>query len=111
LRREAQANANAALDLPKGAAAESHLARFDKFRNAKGATPTAKLRDKMQRTMQEDCAVYRTGPVLQEGVQRMEKLWTEAPDVRVTDRSMIWNTDLVETLEFDNLIVHRPSSP
>ncbi len=85
-------------------AAESHLARFDKFRNANGATPTAQLRDKMQRTMQDTCAVYRTGPVLQEGVQRMEKLWAEAPDVRVTDRSMIWNTDLVETLEFDNLI-------
>jgi succinate dehydrogenase / fumarate reductase flavoprotein subunit len=85
-------------------AADDHLARFDKFRNANGGTPTARLRDKMQRTMQDTCAVYRTGPVLEEGVQRMEKLWAEAPDVKVTDRSMIWNTDLVETLEFDNLI-------
>ena len=85
-------------------AAEAHLSRFDKFRNANGGTPTARLREKMQRTMQETCAVYRTGPVLQEGVQRMEKVWAEAPDVKITDRSMIWNTDLVETLEFDNLL-------
>jgi succinate dehydrogenase / fumarate reductase, flavoprotein subunit len=89
--------------LPNGAG-DAHLARFDKFRNANGKTPTAQLRDKMQRTMQDTCAVYRTGPVLAEGVERMAKLWAEAPDVRVTDRSMIWNTDLVETLEFDNLM-------
>jgi succinate dehydrogenase / fumarate reductase flavoprotein subunit len=54
-------------------AAEAHLSRFDKFRNANGGAPTARLREKMRRTMQETCAVYRTGPVLQEGVQRMEK--------------------------------------
>ena len=54
--------------------------------------------------MQDTCAVYRTGPVMEEGVQRMERIWGEAPDLRVTDRSMIWNTDLVETLEFDNLL-------
>jgi succinate dehydrogenase / fumarate reductase flavoprotein subunit len=97
-----EANASQA-SLPTGAG-DAHLARFDKFRNANGATPTAKLREKMQRTMQETCAVYRTGPVLAEGVERMAKVWAEAPDVRVTDRSMIWNTDLVETLEFDNLL-------
>jgi succinate dehydrogenase / fumarate reductase flavoprotein subunit len=97
-----KANASQA-SLPVNAG-EAHLARFDKFRNANGATPTAKLREKMQRTMQETCAVYRTGPVLDEGVQRMAKLWDEAPDVKVTDRSLIWNTDLVETLEFDNLL-------
>jgi len=85
-------------------AGDAHIARFDKFRNASGKTPTAKLRDKMQRAMQDTCAVYRTGPVLAEGVERMAKLWDEAPDVRVSDRSLIWNTDLVETLEFDNLI-------
>jgi len=85
-------------------AGEAHLTRFDKFRNANGGTPTARLREKMQRTMQETCAVYRTGPVMEEGVQRMEKVWAEAPDVKVTDRSLIWNTDLVETLEFDNLL-------
>jgi succinate dehydrogenase / fumarate reductase flavoprotein subunit len=90
-------------ELPKNAG-DAHLARFDKFRNAKGATPTAKLRERMQRVMQETCAVYRTGDVLAEGVQRMAKVWDEARDVSVTDRSMIWNTDLVETLEFDNLL-------
>jgi succinate dehydrogenase / fumarate reductase flavoprotein subunit len=97
-----QANASQP-DLPNGAA-EAHLARFDKFRNANGATPTAKLREKMQRGMQETCAVYRTGPVLAEGVERMSQVWREVGDVRVTDRSLIWNTDLVETLELDNLI-------
>jgi succinate dehydrogenase / fumarate reductase flavoprotein subunit len=90
-------------ELPKNAG-EAHLARLDKFRNAKGATPTAKLRDRMQRVMQETCAVYRTGDVLNEGVGRMAHVWDEARDISVTDRTMIWNTDLVETLEFDNLI-------
>ena len=89
--------------LPK-AAGEAHLARFDKFRNAAGKAPTAGLRDKMQRAMQETCAVYRTGPVLEEGVARMAALWAEARDIAVTDRSLIWNSDLVETLEFDNLM-------
>jgi succinate dehydrogenase / fumarate reductase flavoprotein subunit len=89
--------------LPKDAG-YAHLARLDKFRNASGGTPTAKLREAMQRTMQDTCAVYRTGPVLEEGVTRMGQIWSGAPDVRVGDRSMIWNTDLVETLEFDNLL-------
>ncbi|MES1156654.1 MAG: succinate dehydrogenase flavoprotein subunit [Alphaproteobacteria bacterium] len=90
-------------ELPKGAC-DSHLARFDKFRNAKGATPTAAIREKMQRAMQETCAVYRTGDVLKEGVQRVADVWGEIKDISVTDRSMIWNTDLVETLELDNLV-------
>jgi succinate dehydrogenase / fumarate reductase flavoprotein subunit len=90
-------------ELPKNAG-DAHLARFDKFRHAKGGTPTAKLRERMQRVMQETCAVYRTGDVLAEGVQRMATVWGEARDISVTDRSMIWNTDLVETLEFDNLL-------
>jgi succinate dehydrogenase / fumarate reductase flavoprotein subunit len=90
-------------DLPKGAG-DAHLARFDKFRNAAGETPTAALREKMQRGMQETCAVYRTGDVLKEGVERMAGVWSEVPGVRTTDRSLIWNTDLAETLEFDNLL-------
>jgi succinate dehydrogenase / fumarate reductase, flavoprotein subunit len=90
-------------ELPKSAG-ESHLARFDRFRNAKGDAPTAQLRDKMQRAMQDTCAVYRTGPVLEEGVARMADVWGHAKDIAVTDRSLIWNSDLVETLEFDNLI-------
>ncbi|MBS0385540.1 MAG: succinate dehydrogenase flavoprotein subunit [Proteobacteria bacterium] len=85
-------------------AGEDHLARFDKFRNANGKTPTAQLRERMQRDMQNTCAVYRTGASLQEGVDQMAKVWADAPDIRVTDRSLIWNTDLVETLEFDNLL-------
>ena len=89
--------------LPKNAG-EAHLARFDKFRHAKGGQPTARLREKMQRAMQETCAVYRTGPVLQEGVERMGKVWEEARDIAISDRSLIWNTDLVEALEFDNLM-------
>jgi succinate dehydrogenase / fumarate reductase flavoprotein subunit len=90
-------------ELPANAG-DSHLVRFDKFRYAKGKTPTAQLRDKMQRAMQETCAVYRTGPVLEEGVHRIAEVWSAVADIGVTDRTMIWNSDLVETLEFDNLI-------
>ncbi|MDX2236384.1 MAG: succinate dehydrogenase flavoprotein subunit [Hyphomonadaceae bacterium] len=90
-------------DLAK-TAGQAHLDRLDRLRNAAGDAPTATIRDAMQRTMQETCAVYRTGEVLQEGVQRMEKVWAMMPHVGVTDRSMIWNTDLVETLELDNLL-------
>ncbi|GIK49179.1 MAG: succinate dehydrogenase flavoprotein subunit [Hyphomonadaceae bacterium] len=96
--------ANATQPMLAKDAGDAHLARFDKFRHANGKTSTAQLRDRMQRAMQDTCAVYRTGAVLQEGVDRMARLWDEAPDVRVTDRSLIWNTDLVETLEFDNLM-------
>jgi succinate dehydrogenase / fumarate reductase flavoprotein subunit len=97
-----EANANQP-DLPKGAG-DDHLARFDKFRHAKGGTPTAKLRATMQRAMQEDCAVYRTGEALASGVKRIGEVLAGVPDISVTDRGMIWNTDLIETLEFDNLI-------
>jgi succinate dehydrogenase / fumarate reductase flavoprotein subunit len=83
---------------------EAHLARFDRLRHADGGTPTAQLRLAMQKTMQDTCAVYRTGEVLQEGVERIAQVHGGAPDVRVSDRGLIWNTDLVETLEFDNLI-------
>ncbi len=80
--------------------------RFDRLRHANGSTPTAALREKMQRTMQEDAAVFRTSESLKSGVQRMEKIWSELPDVKVTDRSMIWNSDLVETLELENLMAN-----
>jgi succinate dehydrogenase / fumarate reductase flavoprotein subunit len=66
--------------------------------------PTAALRLKMQKTMQTDCAVFRTAEVMQQGVRKIHDVWKESDDIRVTDRSLIWNTDLVETLEFDNLI-------
>jgi succinate dehydrogenase / fumarate reductase flavoprotein subunit len=90
-------------DLPKDAG-DNSLARLDRFRNAKGGTPTAELRLKMQKIMQENCAVFRTGEVLAEGHERIHTLWGGSADVRVTDRSLIWNSDLIETLEYDNLI-------
>ncbi len=90
-------------ELPKNSA-EMSLGRLDKARNAKGGTPTAMLRDKMQRTMQNNCAVFRTGEVLEEGRGLIHKVHDAASDVKITDRSLVWNTDLLETLEFDNLI-------
>jgi len=90
-------------DLPKDAGQDA-LARLDRFRYAKGETPTAKLRADMQRVMQENCAVFRTGETLEEGRERIKTVYEGLPDIGVSDRTMIWNTDLVETLEFDNLI-------
>jgi len=90
-------------DLPKGAG-DAAIARLDRFRYAEGGTPTAELRLRMQKTMQRDCAVFRTRQVLQEGVKAIRAVWDDASDIKVTDRSLIWNTDLIETLEFDNLI-------
>jgi len=90
-------------ELPKDAG-EGAIERLDHFRYASGGTPTAALRLKMQKTMQSDCSVFRTKQVLEEGVRKIIEVWKESDDIRVTDRSLIWNTDLVETLEFDNLI-------
>jgi succinate dehydrogenase / fumarate reductase, flavoprotein subunit len=84
--------------------ADFALARLDRFRNAKGGTPTADLRLKMQRTMQSNCAVFRTGEVLGEGTKLIHEVWRAGADVHVTDRSLIWNSDLIETMEYDNLI-------
>ena len=86
-------------------AGDNSLARLDRFRHAKGSTSTAALRLKMQKIMQENCAVFRTGEVLTEGHDRIHALWSGGEDIRVTDRSLIWNSDLIETLEYDNLIV------
>ena len=90
-------------ELPKDSA-ERALARLDRFRHAAGGTPTAQLRLDMQRVMQNNCAVFRTGDVLAEGVKLIHNVLGGVSDVRVTDRSLIWNSDLIETLEFDNLI-------
>jgi succinate dehydrogenase / fumarate reductase flavoprotein subunit len=86
------------------ASVDRSLARFDFFRHAKGGSPTAKLRDRMQRIMQDHCAVFRSGDVLQEGVQAIDAVAAEMTDIHVSDRSLIFNTDLVETLELDNLM-------
>jgi len=90
-------------ELPKDSA-ERPLSRLDRFRNAAGSAPTAELRLRMQKVMQANCAVFRTGQVLEEGHKLIHDVFGAVPDVRVTDRSLIWNSDLVETLEFDNLI-------
>ena len=90
-------------DLPKDSA-ERSLTRLDRFRHANGGTPTADLRLKMQKVMQTNCAVFRTGEILEEGHKLIHDVRAGVTDVRVTDRSLIWNSDLVETLELDNLI-------
>ncbi|BCJ89447.1 succinate dehydrogenase flavoprotein subunit [Terrihabitans soli] len=90
-------------ELPKDSA-DKALDRLDRIRNSNGKTPTAKLRLDMQRVMQSNCAVFRTGEVLAEGKELIHKVWDSAEDVRISDRSLVWNSDLIETLEFDNLI-------
>jgi succinate dehydrogenase / fumarate reductase flavoprotein subunit len=89
--------------LPQGSA-DLALARLDRFRNADGGTPTAQIRLAMQKTMQKHCAVFRDNALLDEGVTMMDDIYASFADVNVTDRSLIWNTDLVETLELDNLL-------
>ncbi len=90
-------------ELPKDSA-ELALSRLDRFRYAKGGTATSELRLRMQRVMQNNCAVFRDGPVLKEGVDLIQDVWKGTEDIRVTDRSLIWNSDLIETMEYDNLI-------
>jgi len=80
------------------------VSRFDRLRNSNGGTGTAQIRDKMQRTMQNNCAVFRTGEVLEEGVKLIAEVNAMVPDLKVTDRSLVWNSDLVETLELENLL-------
>jgi succinate dehydrogenase / fumarate reductase flavoprotein subunit len=89
--------------LPKDSA-DLALGRLDHFRNADGDSPTAQIRDQMQRTMQADAAVFRTEQTLDEGVAKIDKVYDRMTDISVADRSLIWNSDLVETLELDNLI-------
>jgi succinate dehydrogenase / fumarate reductase flavoprotein subunit len=86
-------------------AGEEAVARLDRARHANGGTPTAQLRAMMQKTMQNDCAVFRTTKTLAEGCANMDKVFAGRGDIRVKDRSMIWNSDLMETLEFENLIL------
>ena len=92
-------------DLP-GDAGEAAVDRLDALRFANGGTPTAKLRASMQRAMQEDAAVFRTQETLEQGCKRVSKIWGELKDIKVTDRSMVWNSDLVETLELENLMAN-----
>jgi len=85
-------------------AGEEILQRFDKIRYAEGGTPTAEIRLKMQKIMQNYCAVFRTGDVMEEGQNKLAQVCESFADIRITDRSMVWNSDLVETLELDNLL-------
>jgi len=104
----------AAADIEPGAshppleaqATEKILDRFDRLRHADGTESTAKLRLDMQRTMQNYAAVFRTGEVLDEGIEKLKEVWEAFQNVKISDRSLIWNTDLVETLELDNLLAN-----
>jgi succinate dehydrogenase / fumarate reductase flavoprotein subunit len=89
--------------MPKGGD-ELALARLDRFRFAKGGSPTAQIRNRMQRTMQANCAVFRDTQTLEEGRARIDEIYRQMDDIATTDRSLIWNTDLVETMELDNLV-------
>ncbi|MFZ5704623.1 MAG: succinate dehydrogenase flavoprotein subunit [Pseudomonadota bacterium] len=80
------------------------LGRLDHYRNAKGGTPTAQIRLKMQRTMQKHCAVFRDSELLSEGLTLIDDVYKTISDVGITDRSLIFNTDLIETLELDNML-------
>ena len=89
---------------PNRASIDKAFERFDGLRHAAGGTPTAELRLEMQRTMQSDAAVFRTSETLKEGVENMTKIAAKLDDLHVTDRTLIWNTDLMETLELTNLM-------
>ncbi|WP_227284391.1 succinate dehydrogenase flavoprotein subunit [Boseongicola sp. H5] len=86
------------------ASLDKAIARFDDIRHADGGTPTAELRLEMQQAMQSDAAVFRTDKTLAEGVTKMEAIAAKIDDLHVTDRSLIWNSDLMETLELTNLM-------
>ncbi|WP_174279121.1 succinate dehydrogenase flavoprotein subunit [Sphingomonas bacterium] len=101
--RDIQKPGAAHAPLPKGSE-ELSLTRLDRFRNAAGDSPTSAIRGEMQRTMQAHCAVFRDTASLAEGQAKIKATYARLADVGVTDRSMIWNTDLVETLELDNLL-------
>ncbi|MSP88890.1 MAG: succinate dehydrogenase flavoprotein subunit [Alphaproteobacteria bacterium] len=85
-------------------ASDKALARLDRMRNAKGGTSVGKLRGDMQRTMQNHCAVFRTSTLLDSGAKKIDQVAAGMADIAIADRSMIWNSDLVEALELDNLM-------
>ncbi|WP_416878434.1 succinate dehydrogenase flavoprotein subunit [Litorimonas sp.] len=89
--------------LPANAGDEA-IARLEKYKNANGKSSTADLRLRMQKAMQEHCAVFRTEESLSEGLKKVEAIAADMADISVTDKTMIWNTDLMEALELDNLI-------
>ncbi len=90
--------------------ADKALDRFDKLRHAKGGSKTADLRLRMQRIMQNNAAVFRTSEVLEEGVKLIDEVWEEMSNIHVSDQSLIWNSDLVETLELENLMINAKTT-
>ncbi|KGM89378.1 succinate dehydrogenase subunit A [Roseovarius mucosus DSM 17069] len=95
---------DAAVPATNKAEVDKALSRFDGLRHATGTVPTAELRLEMQRTMQADAAVFRTSKTLAEGVEKMKTVAAKMDDIKVTDRSLVWNSDLMETLELTNLM-------
>jgi succinate dehydrogenase / fumarate reductase, flavoprotein subunit len=91
-------------------AGDDAIGRLDRYRHAAGGTPTAKLRAQMQRAMQDDAAVFRTHETLDAGSKKINDIWRGVDDIKVTDRSLVWNSDLVETLEFENLILQAATT-
>ena len=86
------------------------VARLDRLRNAKGSRPTAEIRLEMQKIMQSDAAVFRTAKTLNEGCEKLAKTFAYFADVGITDRSLIWNTDLIETMELENLLLQATAT-
>ena len=91
-------------------AGQNSVARIDRLRNADGARPSAEIRLEMQKVMQGHAAVFRTGEVLEEGANLLGKTFKSFDDVAVADRSLVWNTDLVETLELENLLLNATAT-
>ena len=89
---------------PRADSTDAAIARLDRLRNAEGPRPTASIRLAMQKTMQRDAAVFRTGATLEEGKRHLAEVFESFAEVKVSDRSLIWNSDLIETLELDNLL-------
>ena len=86
------------------------LDRLNNIRYSKGSSKTSNIRLEMQRAMQENCAVFRTGEILDQGMKRINNVWEEFKDISLTDKSMIWNTDLLETLELKKISQTRNNS-
>ncbi len=91
-------------------AGQNSVARIDRLRNAKGSRPTADIRLEMQRVMQSYAAVFRTGDTLAEGIGKLDATFEALNDISISDRSLIWNTDLVEALELENLMLNAAAT-
>jgi succinate dehydrogenase / fumarate reductase flavoprotein subunit len=106
---EAMAKAGRHRRFPAGAG-DNAVARLDKLRHADGSRSTAEIRLEMQKIMQNHAAVFRTGELLQEGIELLAECVRSFADVRVADRSLVWNTDLIETLELENLLAQASAT-